>query len=139
MRAAKAYIAKLKASADPDDDSGAFLSDQLQAEAREASGRALRSVAQRVSLSEDVSTSAYGDARLVRGHRLAATAAALSHDDATAYTATKCGALLQIDVETGKRCARSPCGVRSMHIALYTAYPEVSVASGSGDMVATLS
>lgn len=102
--AAKAYIAKLKASADPDDDSGAFLSDQLQQEAREASGRTLRPIAAHVNLPEDVSTSPYGDGRLVRGHRLAATAVALSHDDATAFSATKCGALLRIDVETGKRC-----------------------------------
>ena len=112
-RAAKAYLAQLrhtKAAAGSDDDgdgdghgnSAAFLAGHLRTEALEAAGRALRPVAAAVNLPEA------SEGRLLRGHRLAATAVALSADDGTAYTVTKCGAVLAWDVEAGKRCD-TPC------------------------------
>lgn len=143
--AAKAYLRRLKASAPSDDDDDAdggggggaataFLSETLQAEAKEAAGRALRRIAARVALppmpsapplagsgvavgteasdgaAGGVSTSGrssssahYGSGRLLRGHRLSATAVALSSDDAVAFTTTKCGALLRWDIESGTK------------------------------------
>jgi hypothetical protein len=47
----------------------------------------------------------YGDGRLLRGHRLSATAVALAPDDGTAYVVTKCGAVLRWDLETCTKCA----------------------------------
>jgi hypothetical protein len=110
--AAKAYLHKLKSAAsaiDNDDDApSAFLSDQLQAEAKEAAGRALRSVGGRVNPPEPSSLGEgrlYGEGRLLKGHKLAATAVTLAPDDATAFTVTKCGSVLVWDVETSTRYA----------------------------------
>jgi hypothetical protein len=105
-------LAKLKAATETDDFRSAFLSEQLQAEAHEAAGHVLRAVAGRVNLPELSKASEaipYGGGRLLRGHRLAATAVALSRDDAIGFTVTKCGCALQWDVETGKRFVLCMC------------------------------
>ena len=109
--AAKAYISELKRAAGSDDDdeegNNAFLSDRLKQDALEASGRVQRQIADRIVLDDVPSTSEcsmYGEGRLMRGHRLSATAVALSHDDKYAFTVTKCGGIFQYDIETSKRC-----------------------------------
>lgn len=116
-RAAKAYIGRLKAAAgsDEDDDDGegggGTLSDRLMTEAKEAAGRVQRNVADSVTFADVPALgacSSYGEGRLLRGHRLAATAVCLASDDRTAFTVSKCGGIFQWDVETGVRCGPGP-------------------------------
>lgn len=99
-----------------------LLTEQLQSEALEAAGHVRRSLAGALrvpALPPRDECSRYGAGRLLRGHRLAATAVALSDDSSAAFTATKCGALLKWDLETGRRCAPPPPAAASgwLHVA----------------------
>lgn len=103
--AAKAYIDKLKRTADAigEDDHG--VSEQLAADAAAATGRLHRKLAHRLNLPAVTSEDGlYGSGNFVRGSRLSTTAVALSSDDAKAFSVTKCGSITRWDIES---CSRS--------------------------------
>ena len=77
-------------------------------------GHLRRKIAHRVTLpplplSSEYDLSATGG-RLLRGHRLAVTATALTHDERTIFSVSKDGTIFQFDVETGKRRSFSTAG-----------------------------
>lgn len=65
----------------------------------EASGKHRRRLAEEV----EGKTIDEQSIRKIRGHRLPLTCLALSHDDRTAFTASKDGSIIQYDIETGKK------------------------------------
>lgn len=118
LAAAKAYLDQVKAieaaeaepGSDDDDEGGAHaaVAGRLRADALEGLGHLQRRLAHRLALpplppTADWGGPAAGGGRLLRGHHLSVTAAALSHDDRTLYSASKDGGLLSHDVETGVR------------------------------------
>jgi ribosomal RNA-processing protein 9 len=124
LRLAKAYLANLRTelAADKarkrsnlsDDDEGSEgeegeggddgeLGARLATDAQQARGDRQRELAGRVSVPRAPAGGAPPEGALWRGHRLAVTALALADDDATAWSASKDGALLRWDVETGAR------------------------------------
>jgi ribosomal RNA-processing protein 9 len=129
LRLAKAYLANLRTELAADkarkrstlsdeeeeggdegeDDEDGGLAARLASDASQARGDRQRELAARVSVPRGAAGVA-GAARapppagvLWRGHKLPVTALALSDDDATAWSASKDGALFRWDVETGAR------------------------------------
>ncbi|GFR43265.1 hypothetical protein Agub_g4327 [Astrephomene gubernaculifera] len=78
------------------------LADRLQQDVAQAQGRLQRRLAHRVRVLTPGSPG-YTAPCCSRGHRLSATAVALTSDDATAFTVSKDGGVCRWDVETMKR------------------------------------
>lgn len=123
--AAKAYISKLRQTAEAFGDDDLGVSEQLAADAATATGRLTRQLAHKIQL-PDVTPEAglYGSGKLVRASRLSTTAVALSSDDSKAFSVSKCGSVTIWDIESSSRCAplhphhlHTP-GHRSMHTPL---------------------
>lgn len=86
------------------------VSQRLRQEALEGMGHLQRRLAHRVQLPplpRAVEFAPRGDAaaggRLLRGHKLAVTAVALTHDDSTVFSVSKDGGIMRTDVESSKR------------------------------------
>lgn len=84
------------------------VADRLRLDALEGAGHLQRRLAHRIVLPPlprvgDWGGPSAGGGRVLRGHRLAVTAVALTPDDRTVFSVSKDGAILQYDVETGAR------------------------------------
>ena len=79
------------------------LGARLATDASLARGERQRELAGRVSAPAAGAGGVAAAGTLWRGHKLSVTALALSEDDATAWSASKDGALMRWDVETGAR------------------------------------
>jgi ribosomal RNA-processing protein 9 len=115
--AAKEYLGVIKQYAQDEGEEGASddeeggapldaVSQRLRADALEGMGHLQRKLAHRLELPDLPRVSdfdARSSGRFFRGHRLAVTGVALTADDATVYSVSKDGTILQTDVETGKR------------------------------------
>ena len=115
LRLAKAYLARMQREVDgengeaeeaqkgvtggPEEDEAhrARLAARLQQEALEAAGHLQRRLAHRVGAFDEARS------RRVRCHRKPLTAVALTEDDATAVTVSKCGGICAWDLETFKK------------------------------------
>ncbi|GLC40987.1 hypothetical protein PLESTB_000954900 [Pleodorina starrii] len=78
------------------------LAERLQQGVAQGTGRVQRRLAHRVRVLAPGSDG-YSEPCCSRGHRLSATAVALTTDDTTAYTVSKDGSICRWDVETMKR------------------------------------
>ncbi|GIL62272.1 hypothetical protein Vafri_16561 [Volvox africanus] len=78
------------------------LAERLQQDVSQAAGRLQRHLADRVRVLAP-RDKGYSEPCCSRGHRLAATAVALTGDDSTAFTVSKDGGICRWDVETMKR------------------------------------
>lgn len=126
LRLAKSYLDKLRAEeaeaggdSDEDEDEDNIrnmdshdrLANRLKNDAWQSSGRVRRELAHRLisptvvgAGDEDEDEDEDDGAGVVwRGHRLAVTGLALTHDDSTAYSVSKDGAIIRWDVESGAR------------------------------------
>ncbi|GIM09576.1 hypothetical protein Vretimale_13420 [Volvox reticuliferus] len=78
------------------------LAERLQQDVAQVAGRLQRHLADRVQILAP-GDEGYSEPCCSRGHRLAATAIALTGDDSTAFTVSKDGGICRWDVETMKR------------------------------------
>eukprot|EP00898_Chlorokybus_atmophyticus_P003580 jgi/Chlat1/4222/Chrsp27S04299 len=108
LRLAKAYLDRMRTDArgsadEADEDEDAAVTERLRQDQMEAAGMLQRKIAARVVAPASGAEQPLPVDSLWRGHRLSITSVVLSHDDATAYSASKDGAIFQWDVETSAR------------------------------------
>lgn len=103
LRLAKQYLDRIQQF--HEDDEG--VEDALRQDALESMGHFRRLVADTIVVPESPLVSEYswkeGRGKLYRGHKLPVTAIALTRDDATVFSVSKDGSIMELDVETGKR------------------------------------
>lgn len=104
LRLAKQYLERIQQFHE-DDDQG--VEDALRQDALESMGHHRRLLADRLIVPEAPKVAEYswkeGLGKLYRGHRLPVTGIALTSNDATVYSVSKDGSIMELDVETGKR------------------------------------
>lgn len=104
LRLAKQYLDRIQQFHEDDVDG---VEGALRQDALESMGHLQRLVADRLVSPEAPVVSEYsweeGKGRLYRGHKLPVTAVALTSNDATVFSVSKDGSIMELDVETGKR------------------------------------
>jgi ribosomal RNA-processing protein 9 len=104
LRLAKQYLDRIQQFHE-DDEQG--MEDALKQDALESMGHFRRLVADKIVVPEAPIVSEYnwkeGSGTMYRGHKLPVTAIALTSNDATVYSVSKDGSIMELDVESGAR------------------------------------